>query len=199
MTVLSRLGSSTDSIGTAMRSHWASLLLVGIALFLLGVFGLYAATLLARTMTLAIAALLVISGALQLAQAFLLRGMPSFALTIALGAAQIVGGIAIYTHPEWAPYAVAATVAALLAIQALAQISMAFRFTTRGKRGISLLAGVIALGAAVASVVGVASAGRASASWGIGVAMLAMGLAYIVIALLYRHDGRMDVAPSRDA
>lgn len=195
MTVLNRLGNNTDSIGLALRASWPRLLAVGVVLFLLGVFGLYAATFVVRTMTIAIAALLVIAGALQIAQAFLLRGLPSFTLTIALGAAQIVGGIAIHTHPEWAAYAVATTVAALLAIQSLSQILLAFRFGAGGKRWISLLAGMVALAAAVASVVGVAWAGRASAPWGIGVAMLAMGLAYIVIALLYRHDATPTTPP----
>ncbi|WP_282295310.1 DUF308 domain-containing protein [Stenotrophomonas sp. PS02289] len=189
MTVFSRLGRQPGSIGVAMKAHWQRLLILGVLLVLVGLVGLYAASLLVRTMTLLVAALLVIAGALQLSQAFLLRGLPSFAMTIALGAAQIIGGIAIYTHPEWAAYAVATTVAAVLVVQALAQFSLAFGFSAGGHRWISLASGVIALVAAVICVTGVAWAGRASASWGIGVAMLAMGAAYIAIALLARHEG----------
>ncbi|WP_312315792.1 DUF308 domain-containing protein [Stenotrophomonas sp.] len=188
MTVFSRLGRQPGSIGVAMKAHWQRLLILGVLLVLVGLVGLYAASLLVRTMTLLVAALLVIAGALQLSQAFLLRGLPSFAMTIALGAAQIIGGIAIYTHPEWAAYAVATTVAAVLVVQALAQFSLAFGFSAGGRRWISLASGVIALVAAVICVTGVAWAGRASASWGIGVAMLAMGAAYIAIALLARHE-----------
>lgn len=188
MTVFSRLGREPGSIGVAMKVHWRRLLVLGVLLVLVGIVGLYAASLLVRTMTVLVAALLVIAGALQLSQAFLLRGLPSFAMTIALGAAQIIGGIAIYTHPEWAAYAVATTVAAVLAVQALAQFSLAFGFSDGGRRWISLASGVIALVAAVICVTGVAWAGRAAASWGVGVAMLAMGLAYISIALLARHE-----------
>ncbi len=193
MTVLSRLGKDSDSIGVAMKDSWARLLIVGVLLLVLGLVGLYASSLLARTTTLLVAALLVIAGALQLTQAFLLRGLPSFALTIALGAAQIIGGIAIYTHPEWAAYAIATTVAAVLVVQALAQFGLALRFNPGGKRWISIVSGVIALVAAVICVTGVAWAGRASASWGIGLAFLAMGVAYVAIALLFRKE-REDAA-----
>lgn len=188
MTVLSRLGKQPGSIGIAMKASWPRLLIVGVLLVAVGVFGLYASSLMVRTMTVLVSALLVIAGALQLTQAFLLHGLPSFAMTIALGAAQIIGGIAIYTHPEWAAFAVATTVAAVLVVQALAQFTLAFAFRPGGKRWISLASGVIALVAAIICVTGVAWAGRASASWGVGLAMLAMGTAYIAIALLFRRD-----------
>lgn len=188
MTVLSRLGKNPDSIGLAMKASWSRLLIVGVLLVAVGLFGLYAASLMVRTMTVLVSALLIIAGALQLTQAFLLRGLPSFAVTIALGAAQVIGGIAIYTHPEWAAFAVATTVAAVLVVQALAQFTLAFSFSPGGKRWISLASGVIALVAAIICVTGVAWAGRASASWGVGLAMLAMGAAYIAIALLFRRD-----------
>lgn len=195
MTVLSRLGKDSDSIGVAMRGSWARLLIVGVLLVVLGIVGLYASSLMARTTTLLVAALLVIAGALQLAQAFLLRGLPSFALTIALGAAQIIGGIAIYTHPEWAAFAIATTVAAVLVVQALAQFGLALRFHPGSKRWISIVSGIIALVAAVVCVTGVAWAGRASASWGIGLAFLAMGVAYVSISLLFRKEHE-DAAPT---
>jgi uncharacterized membrane protein HdeD (DUF308 family) len=188
MTVLSRLGKDSDSIGVAMKGSWRRLLAVGVILLVLGIIGLYASSLMARTTTLLVAALLVIAGALQLSQAFLLRGLPSFAMTIALGAAQIIGGVAIYTHPEWAAYAIATTVAAVLLVQALAQFSLGLRLQPGGQRWISLASGVTALVAAVICVTAVAWAGRASASWGIGLAFLAMGAAYIAIALLFRKE-----------
>lgn len=188
MTVFSRFGNDRDSIGVAMKSSWPRLLIVGILLLAVGAFGIYASSLMLRTMTALVAGVLVIAGAIQLTEAFLVRGLPSFAMTILLGTAQVIGGIAIYTHPGWAGYAVAATVAAVLVVQAIAQISLAFRFRPGGKRWISLASGVVALGAAAISVSGVAWAGRASASWGVGLALLAMGVAYIAIALLFRQD-----------
>ncbi len=188
MTLLSRLGKDPGSIGVAMKASWPRLLIVGALLLVMGAFGIYASSFMMRTMTALVAALLVIAGALQLTQAFLLRGLPSFAMTIALGAAQIIGGVAIYTHPEWTAYAVATTVAAVLVVQAVAQISLAFGFRAGGKRWISLVSGLVALIAAVVCVAGVAWAGRASASWGVGLSLLAMGVAYIAIALLFRQD-----------
>lgn len=197
MTVFSRVGKDPGSIGVAMKSSWQRLLIVGVLLLMLGAFGIYASSFMVRTMTVLVAGLLVIAGALQLTEAFLLHGLPSFAMTILLGAAQIIGGIAIYTHPEWAAYAVATTVAAVLVVQAIAQISLAFRFAPGGKRWISLVSGLVALVAAVVCVSGVAWAGRASASWGVGLALLAMGVAYIAIALLFRQDRDPAASPAQ--
>lgn len=188
MTVLSRLGNDPTSIGVAMQARWRLMLVLGAVLVVLGILGLHASSLVAHAMTLLVAALLVIAGALQLSQAFLLRGMLSFAITIALGAAQVIAGVAIYTHPEWAAYAIALTVTVVLAVQALALIGLALRFEAGGKRWVPLVSGLAALVAAFISVAGVAWAGRASASWGVGLALLSMGLAYIGIALLLRRD-----------
>jgi len=189
MTLLARLGHQhPQSIGVAMQTRWRLLLFAGIVLLALGLFGLYASALLLRTMTVAIAGLLVLAGVLQLSQSLLMRGMPSFVTAVALGAAQIVGGIAIYTHPGWAGYAIAGTVAAVLLMQAIAQIAMGLRLGKGGGRWVSVISGVVALGAAAASLLGVSWGERAAPSWGVSVALLAMGLAYVSIALIYRHD-----------
>ncbi|UQY89496.1 hypothetical protein LQE85_09945 [Stenotrophomonas rhizophila] len=59
------------------------------------------------------------------------------------------------------------------------------------------MSGLVALVAAVVCVSGVAWAGRASASWGVGLALLAMGVAYIAIALLFRQDRDPAASPAR--
>jgi len=195
MTILARLGNHPRSLASDMQSRWRTLLAVGIVLLLLGLFGLYASTLLARTMTAAIAGLLVLAGVLQLSQSLLLRGVPSFAMTVALGAAQIAGGVAIWTHPEWAALAVAVTVAGVLVVQAVAQFLLALRLDNRGGRWVSIGAGVVALVAAAVSLAGVRWGDRSAPSWSMAVALLAMGLAYIGIALIHRRR-RPSAAPT---
>ncbi|HEY0332443.1 MAG TPA: DUF308 domain-containing protein [Stenotrophomonas sp.] len=196
MTILARLGNHPRSLASDMQSRWRTLLFVGIVLLAFGAFGLYASTLLAKTMTIAIAGLLVLAGVLQLSQSLLLHGMPSFAMTVALGAAQIAGGIAIWTHPEWAALAIAVTVTGVLLVQAIAQFMLAFRLDNRGGRWVSILAGLVALLAAAASLAGVRWGDRTAPSWSMSVALLAMGVAYVAIALIHRRRHTVGVVPA---
>lgn len=196
MTMLARLGNHPHSLVADMQARWRVLLGIGVGLLALGLFGLYASTLLAKAMTGAMAGLLILAGVLQLSQSLLLRGLPSFAMTVALGAAQVAGGIAIWTHPQWAALAVAITVAVVLLVQAVAQILFGIGLGNRDGRWVSIGAGGVALLAAVAALAGVRWGDRTAPSWSMAIALLSMGVAYVAMALIHRHRGSTPVVPA---
>lgn len=166
-----------------VRKNWFWFLALGLLLVLGGIFLIAAPHATSVAVTILIAAVLVVGGAVQIWHAFKCTGWTGFVWDMLLGVIAVVGGIVIYTNPLAGTFALTLVIAAVFIVQGISQIIFAVQ--VKPAKGWGLIAG--------AGVVSILAGGMiwlefpSSAAWALGlvagVSVLFNGWSYISVAL----------------
>lgn len=115
------------NITATIQQNWAWILALGIAL-IIGGFVLIAAPLASSiAVTLLIAAVMFIGGAIQIFQAFRTKEWTGFLWSLIIGVIAMIGGIIIYANPLAGTFALALVIAAVFIAQGISQLILAFK------------------------------------------------------------------------
>ncbi|MFN4011943.1 MAG: HdeD family acid-resistance protein [Pannonibacter sp.] len=175
-----------ESIAARVRENWGWFVALG-AILVLGGLVIIAAPLAASiAVTLLIAAVLVIGGAIQIYQSFKVQGWAGFLWSLITGIIALAGGIIIYTNPLAGTLALTLVVAAVFVAQGLSQIVFALRLRPHSGWIWVLIAGVVSLAAGGMIWAELPD----SADWALGlmagISILFNGWSYIAIGLAAR-------------
>lgn len=175
-----------ESIAARVRENWGWFVALGVILVLGGLVIIAAPLAASIAVTLFIAAVLVIGGAIQIYQSFKVQGWAGFLWSLITGAIALAGGIIIYTNPLAGTLALTLVVAAVFVAQGISQIVFALRLRPHTGWVWVLIAGLVSLAAG-----GMIWAELpASADWALGlmagISILFNGWSYIAIGLAAR-------------
>ncbi|WP_067334817.1 HdeD family acid-resistance protein [Stappia indica] len=174
----------------AVRQKWGWFLGLGIVLVIGGMLMIALPLASSIAVTLVIAIVFAIGGAVQIWHAFSVPGWGGFVWNIATGAIALAGGIAVYFNPVVGAAALTLVVAAILLAQGIAQILLAMKIRPHDGWGWVLFAGIVSALAGLCIWFEFPS----SAVWVLGllagVSVLINGWSFIAIALAARTIGK---------
>ncbi|MEJ8475457.1 HdeD family acid-resistance protein [Roseibium algae] len=177
---------TAQSVLEKIEDNWAWFLILGIALLLGGLVLIAAPYATSVAVTLLIAAVLVVGGAIQIYQAFKGKNGSSFFWSLITGIIALIGGIVIYTNPLAGTFALTLVIAAVFIAQGISQLLLAFKMKPHTGWTWIALAGAISLVAGVMIWLELPS----SAAWALGliagISVMFNGWSYIAIALAAR-------------
>ena len=175
-----------ETIAQRVRDSWGWFVGLG-AILVLGGMVIIAAPLAASVaVTLFIAAVLVIGGAVQIYQSFKMAGWAGFLWSLITGIIALAGGVIIYTNPLAGTLALTLVVAAVFMVQGVSQMIFALRLRPHAGWIWVLVAGIVSLIAGVMIWAELPS----SAEWALGlmagISLLFNGWSYVAIGLAAR-------------
>lgn len=180
-------GVSAPSVTETVRAKWGWFLALGIALVLGGTLMIALPLASSVAVTVIIALVFAVGGALQIWHAFSVKGWSGFLWNVAIGLVALIGGIAVYTNPLVGTFTLTLVVAAILLAQGVTQILLALKVRPHDGWGWVLAAGIVSLLAGLCIWLEFPT----SALWALGVlggvAVLTNGWSYIAIALAARR------------
>jgi uncharacterized membrane protein HdeD (DUF308 family) len=177
-----------------LRKNWGWLMGAGVALILLGTFGLVASMLLSLVSALMFGAMMLIGGGVLLVDAFRREGWRSRALMLIVAAVYIVTGALVFFNPFAAVVALTLFVGAAFVATGVLRIVMAFQLKPMNAWIWVLVSGVLSLLLGAMIVV----SWPASSAWVLGtllaIELIFQGWAYVALALSIRStfDGVRD-------
>lgn len=110
---ISQIASDVERPVQQAQKLWGWYLALGIALALLGAYCIYAETIATVASVIAIGAVLMLSGIVQLAAAVMARGAGHVVLLLLVGALDIIVGLMLAGHPEFGALIITLFLAAL--------------------------------------------------------------------------------------
>lgn len=172
-----------ETIAQRVRESWGWFVGLGAILVLGGMLVIAAPLAASVAVTLFIAAVLVIGGAVQIYQSFKMTGWTGFLWSLITGIIALAGGIIIYTNPLAGTLALTLVVAAIFVAQGISQVIFGLRLRPHAGWVWVLVAGLVSLAAG-----GMIWAELpASADWALGlmagISLLFNGWSYIAIGL----------------
>jgi uncharacterized membrane protein HdeD (DUF308 family) len=180
-------GVSAPSVTETVRAKWGWFLALGVALVLGGTLMIALPLASSVAVTVIIALVFAVGGALQIWHAFSVKGWSGFLWNVAIGLVALIGGIAVYTNPLVGTFTLTLVVAAILLAQGVTQILLALKVRPHDGWGWVLAAGIVSLLAGLCIWLEFPT----SALWALGVlggvAVLTNGWSYIAIALAARR------------
>ncbi len=177
---------TSQSLIDRIEDNWIWFLILGLALLIGGIILIAAPLASSIAITLLIAAVLVVGGAIQIYQSFRGKDGASFFWSLVTGVIAVIGGIVIYADPLAGTFALTLVIAAVFIAQGLSQLLLAFRFRPRQGWLWVALAGAVSLLAGILIWLELPS----SAAWALGliagISVMFNGWSYIAIALAAR-------------
>lgn len=174
------------SSAEALRDRWPWFLALGGVLIVAGGAAILAPALSEATVSTVLGGALLISGIVQVVQAFRLAGWLGFIWQLLLGVLSIVGGALIAFNPLAGVIALTLLIALVFAVMGVTQIGFALRMRDSAGWHWFLIAGVIALATAVLLTLKLSYTQAFTPATIAGVALLFAGWAHVAMALAAR-------------
>ena len=174
-----------------LRSKWAWFLVLGLVLLACGVTAVVLPVLSTLAASVVLGVVLALAGVVKIIEALQVKEWAGCAWQLLVGSVEVVGGILIYLNPLKGALAITLLIAVVFLVQGVLQVAMAFRLRPQPGWGWLLAAGLIALGVTASMVLKLRYTSLYTPGTIAGVALLAGGLAYMVIALSNRRAGQM--------
>jgi uncharacterized membrane protein HdeD (DUF308 family) len=172
--------------GDSLREHWGWLLALGIVFVLGGITSLLSPVMTTYVLTVFIAAGLLVSGAVQIFQAFRMRDWSGFFMALAVGILLFIAGLAIWLQPLISALALTLIVAAVFLAKGVAQIMIAFRLRHYPVWGWILASGIISLLVGLIIALGWPVSGLIALGIMVGISLLTTGWGYVMLAFAVR-------------
>lgn len=171
------------NITATIHLNWRWILALGIAL-IIGGFVLIAAPLASSVaVTLLIAAVMFIGGAIQIFQAFRTKEWTGFLWSLIIGLVAMIGGIIIYANPLAGTFALTLVIAAVFIAQGISQLILALKVKPAEGWVWVAIAGVVSVVAGIMIWFELPF----SAAWALGliagISVLFNGWSYVALAL----------------
>lgn len=177
------------SLGThlvPLRRNWGWLLGAGIVLLILGTVGLAATVILGVVSVLSFGVMMLIGGAVLLADAFRREGWQSRVLMLAIGALYVLTGVLTFYNPLSALVAITLFVGVTLVIIGVLRVVMAFQLRPAALWLWVLVSGLLSLALGVLII----ASWPASAAWVLGtflaIELIFQGWTYVMLAFAIR-------------
>ncbi len=185
-TATARTGASIGSQLVPLRRNSGWLMAAGIALILLGLFGLVAVHLFSLVSALTFGAMMLAGGAVLLVDAFRHPGWQSRLTMIGIGVVYVITGILVFINPLQAVIALTMVCAAMLIATGLLRIIAAFQVRPMVAWGWILASGLLSLLLGIVIAVQLPQA----AAWVLGtflaVELIFQGWSYVFLARAIR-------------
>ncbi|MBD8876490.1 MULTISPECIES: HdeD family acid-resistance protein [Roseibium] len=174
---------TAQSVLDKIEDNWIWFLALGIALLIGGMILIAAPHASSVAVTLLIAAVLVVGGALQIYQAFKSKDGNRYLWSLITGIIAVIGGIVIYANPLAGTFALTLVIAAVFIAQGISQLLFAYRLRPNQGWGWIGFAGLMSLLAGLMIWLELPS----SAAWALGlvagISVIFNGWSYIAVAL----------------
>jgi uncharacterized membrane protein HdeD (DUF308 family) len=171
-------------------AKWPWFLLLGIVLIVAGA-AAFALPVLARiAASVVLGIVLAVVGVVKIVEGLQVKQWAGSVWQLLLGAVEVVGGILIYLNPLKGALAITLLIAVIFLVQGLLQIALAFRLRPQEGWGWMVLAGLVSLAVTVTMVMKVRYTNFYTPGTVAGIALMAAGWAYVVIALANRRARR---------
>jgi len=176
------------NITEIVRAKWGWFLVLGIVFIISGFFALIAPFQASVLVTVVVAIVLVISGVLQIFQAWSVQSWTGFLWQLVIGLILLVGGIAIYFNPIEYTYLLTLFAAAVFLAKGIFQIILGFRLKPQDAWGWIVSAGIVAMLVGVLIFMEYPFSGSFALGVLAGISLLFTGWSYIAIALAARQS-----------
>jgi uncharacterized membrane protein HdeD (DUF308 family) len=174
----------------SVRDRWGWVLALGATLLLCGLIAILLPTFTATAVSTALGVALVAIGVVKIIEAIKVKDWGGFPWRIIPGVIEVAGGIMIYaSYLKWA-IAIALVAAVVLAVQAVAQINLAYKARPHPGWAWLFAAGIVALCASIVLFMKFPMIRDYPPSTIAGISLFIAGFAYVVIAFAVRRSGR---------
>lgn len=178
---------SEASIRETIRTKWGWFLFLGI-IFLLGGFVAFISPFFATVVvTLVVAACLVLTGIIQLIQAWTVKSWGGFLWQLLIGLVLVIGGSAIYLNPVASAFAITLFAAAMFLAKGIFEIILGLQIRPYGAWGWIVAAGVLAILVGLMILMDYPFSGAYALGILAGVSLMFTGWSYIAVALAARR------------
>jgi uncharacterized membrane protein HdeD (DUF308 family) len=170
-----------------VREHWGWFLALGIAFIVGGVFAIASPVIASVTVALVVGWAFIFVGAVQIFQAWSIRGWGGFIWQLIIGLVILLGGIAMLINPVVAAVTLTLLIGAVFIAKGVMQIMLALRYRPHRGWGWILAAGILAIIVALMILFSWPFSGLWVPGTLAGISLIFSGWSYVMLALVGRQ------------
>jgi uncharacterized membrane protein HdeD (DUF308 family) len=174
-------------LGDTIRKQWGWMLAVGILFVLGGIFAILSPLIATLVVTIMVGAAFIVSGAMEVIQAWGRRSWSGFLWEFFIGLVVLVGGIAIVWHPIVGALTITLVLAAMFVAKGVFQLMLGFKMRPMQGWGWIVAAGVLAILVGLMILSGWPFSSVYAPGVLAGISLTFTGWSYIALALAARR------------
>jgi uncharacterized membrane protein HdeD (DUF308 family) len=179
--------TSAPAPGSALSASWGWFLTLGVVFLIGGILAIAMPLASTNAVGIALAIILVVTGAIQIFNSFRVQSWIGFAAQLGGGIVLFIGGLAIWLQPYVGTLALTLVVAAIFLAKGIAEIVMALRIRPHMGWGWILAAGIIALLVGLMILLQWPDSSLYTLGILAGVSLIFTGWSYLMMAFLIRR------------